>query len=193
MATGGIDNPAVMNSGGAVAFQPNMESFVDFSAEMSRMGEGFHPVGFPTETGKGSYWNADYFLVVNTQAEHRELIDAYLTSLFEWNRQRELFHPIRNDILETSLYYADYNPADPWEYSVGGGVYYVLDTKPDGNPWTKEYKDILDQAVPRPQDTYYIEDIILEEVATYLSGIKTAEQVAEIIQNRVQLYLNEQQ
>lgn len=56
-----------------------------------------------------------------------------------------------------------------------------------------EYKDILDRAVSRPQNTYYIEDIILEEARTYLSGVKTAKQVAEIIQNRVQLYLNEQQ
>ena len=178
----------------AASFYPNMESFVDFSEELSRMGEGFHPVGFPTEAENGSYWNADYFLVVSAQAEHRELIDAYLTTLFGWQRQRELSHPVRNDILEKSIVYMDDYPTElPWKYSTGGGHYHGLRTKPDGSPWTEEYKDILDRAVSRPQNTYYIEDIILEEARTYLSGVKTAKQVAEIIQNRVQLYLNEQQ
>ncbi len=191
-ATGDNSSPSIMKEGGAASFYPNMENFVDFSDEMSRMGEGFHPVGFPTEAGSGSYWNADYFLVVNARAEHRNLIDAYLATLFSWHRQRELSHPIRNDIVETGVYYTDV-PEPSWEYTMGGGTYYLLATKPDGSPWTEEYKDILDRAVSRPQNTYYIEDIILEEARTYLSGVKTAKQVAEIIQNRVQLYLNEQQ
>lgn len=191
-ATGDNSSPSIMKEGGAASFYPNMENFVDFSDEMSRMGEGFHPVGFPTEAGNGSYWNADYFLVVNARAEHRDLIDAYLATLFSWHRQRELSHPVRNDIVETGVYYTDV-PKPSWEYTLGGGTYYLLATKPDGSPWTEEYKDILERAVSRPQNTYYIEDIILEEARTYLSGVKTAEQVAEIIQNRVQLYLNEQQ
>ena len=197
-ATGDNDPPSVMREGGAASFRPNTDNFVDFSAEMSDMGEGFHPVGFPTEAGNGSYWNADYFLVVSGRAEHREWIDAYLNSLYSWSRQSELLRPVRKDIVEKNIYYMD-NYTDPslsghpWKYSTGGGRYQALHTKPDGSPWTAEYTQILNRAVPRCQSTYYIEDIILEEAATYLSGIKTAEQAAETIQNRVQLYLNEQQ
>lgn len=36
-----------------------------------------------------------------------------------------------------------------------------------------------------------VSDIISEEVSAYFSGQKTAEQVAEIIQNRVNVYINE--
>jgi len=79
-AAGDNGNPA--ESGGRAAFQVSMENFEDFSNEMSRIGEGFHPVGFPTEAGSENYWNADYFLVVNAQAEHRDLVDAYLASLY---------------------------------------------------------------------------------------------------------------
>ena len=176
----------------AASFYPNMESFVDFSEELSRMGEGFHPVGFPTEAENGSYWNADYFLVVNARAKHRELIDDFLAALFDSSRQRELSHPIRNDMLETGLYYMEDSPEYPWQYYIGSGTYYVLTTKPDGSPWTEEYKSILEQAVPRAQNTFYIEEIIVEEADSFISGDKTAAQVAEIIQNRVQLYLDEQ-
>lgn len=193
-ATGGNSSPSAMKEGRVASFQPNMESFVNFSDEMSRMGEGFHSVGFPTQAGNGSYWNADYFLVVSTRAQHRELIDAYLAALFGWHRQRELSHPVRSDIVERNIYYMEDAPTDsPWSYTVGGGVYHSLATKPDGSPWTEEYQGILERAVGRSQNTCYIEDIILEEAATYLSGVKTAQQVAEIIQNRVQVYLNEQQ
>lgn len=155
-------------------------------------------MGFPTEAGNGSYWNADYFLVVSDRTKQREVIDAYLNSLYSLARQSELSCPVRNDIVEKNIYYMDdYMDTSlsehPWKYSIGGGRYEALHTKPDGSPWTAEYRDILDKAVPRCQSTYYIEDIILEEAATYLSKVKTAEQVAETIQNRVQLYLNEQQ
>ena len=193
-SAGGMDKGAnLTKSGKSAAYQVNMESFWDFSADMSDLGEGFHPVGFPTGTGNGSYWNADYFLVVSARAEHRDLIDAYLASLFDRERQVELSHPVRNDLVDTQIYHSEYSPISPWSYNTGGGIYIPLATKPDGSLWTEEYKDILSRAVPRPQNTYYIEDIILEEAASYLSGVKTAEQVAEIIQNRVQLYLNEQQ
>ncbi len=192
-ATGGSAFPSVVKNGEAASFHPNMESFVDFSDEMSHIGEGFHFVGFPTEAECGSYWNADYFLVVNEKAEHRELIDAYLATLFSWYRQRELSHPVRRDTVDKNIYYMEDDPiGSPWNYTIGGGVYYRLATKPDGQPWTEEYKDLLDRAVPRPQDTRMIENIIMEEADTYFSGVKTAQQVAEIIQNRVQLYLNEQ-
>ncbi len=191
-ATGGKDSPALMNSGRIAAFQVNMESFWEFSADMSDMGEGFHSVGFPTESGSGSYWNADYFLVVNARAKHRELIDDFLAALFDSSRQRELSHPIRNDMLETGLYYMEDSLEYPWQYYIGSGTYYVLTTKPDGSPWTEEYKSILEQAVPRAQNTFYIEEIIVEEADSFISGDKTAAQVAEIIQNRVQLYLDEQ-
>ena len=53
---------------------------------------------------------------------------------------------------------------------------YCYDEAEGEKPWTAEYTQILNRAVPRCQSTYYIEDIILEEAATYLSGIKTAEQ-----------------
>lgn len=197
-ATGDSDPPSIMRDMGSASFRPNTDSFVDFSAEMSDMGEGFHPVGFPTESGEGSYWNADYFLVVSARTEHRELIDAYLNSLYSWSRQSELLRPVRRDTVEKNICYMDsYTDASlaghPWKYATGGGKYETLRTKPDGSPWTAEYTDILDRAVPRCQSACFIEDIILEEASAYLSQIKTAEQTAEAIQNRVQLYLNEQQ
>ena len=94
--------------------------------------------------------------------------------------------------MDASIFYVK-DSADPWQYYIGSGIYYGLCTKPDGTPWTEEYKSILDRAVPRAQNTYSIEKIILEDAAAFLSGKKTADQVAETIQNRVQLYLNEQE
>lgn len=51
----------------------------------------------------------------------------------------------------------------------------------------------MEKSVGRAVDTSEIENILLEEVGSYFSGDKDAEAVAQLIQNRVQLYLKERQ
>ena len=49
----------------------------------------------------------------------------------------------------------------------------------------------LDSLGPYPYIGNVVEDIILEEADSFFNGNKSAEDVAKIINNRVQLYLNE--
>ena len=55
----------------------------------------------------------------------------------------------------------------------------------------EEYLLFLENCAPLPQSYEMIEDIVLEEVEVYFSSNCTAEQAAEKIDNRVQLYLDE--
>lgn len=80
-----------------------------------------------------------------------------------------------------------------WEYSLGGGTYDYLNTKPDGTTWLEEYQELLEQSVPREVGYDAVLAIIQEEAANYFNGTKDAASVADIIQNRVQIYMNEQQ
>ena len=50
--------------------------------------------------------------------------------------------------------------------------------------------DLLNGAVAG-RENYSVTDIITEEAAAYFAGQKSAKEVAEIIQNRVQNYLDE--
>ena len=55
----------------------------------------------------------------------------------------------------------------------------------------EEYRRTLEEARSCPVRTAPILDIILEESADYFNGSKSAEEVSEIVTNRVQLYLRE--
>jgi len=50
---------------------------------------------------------------------------------------------------------------------------------------------LIDSLNSTTRGTVVIRDIVLEEIPAYFSGRKTAEEVAEIIQNRVSRYLAE--
>ena len=62
---------------------------------------------------------------------------------------------------------------------------------------TQEEVDVIRNLIDNVsgKHAYHVEivKIIEEEAESYFQGQKTAEQVAEIIQNRVQLYLHENQ
>ena len=55
----------------------------------------------------------------------------------------------------------------------------------------QEVADLYDDARIRPGKAEKIQDIVLDESEAYFSGDKTKEYVIELIQNKVQLYLNE--
>ena len=76
-------------------------------------------------------------------------------------------------------------------YMDAAGGYRELGSKPDGSSYLPEYLDILEKGADLPVWNIRIGGVILEEAETFFNGDKTAEAVAEVIQNRVQLYLNE--
>ncbi len=54
-----------------------------------------------------------------------------------------------------------------------------------------EFKAVLEDARPLPLRTVPLLDIIVEEAEYYFDGTKSIEEVIAVIQNRVQLYMNE--
>ena len=55
----------------------------------------------------------------------------------------------------------------------------------------EDYIAVPDSCVPRPSRDITIANIVLEEVEPYFAGVKNMDTVIDIIQNRVQLYLDE--
>lgn len=62
---------------------------------------------------------------------------------------------------------------------------------PEGGIWTEEYIEFMNSCVPIQRGTTEIKNIIIEEAGSFFAGDKDAQTAAELIQNRVQLYLNE--
>ncbi len=56
-----------------------------------------------------------------------------------------------------------------------------------------EFKERIEDARPLPIRTAPLLDIILEEAGDYFTGSKSAEEVSEVVNKRVQMYLNERE
>lgn len=71
----------------------------------------------------------------------------------------------------------------------------IMDTnflKPDETPWLEEFMDFVENCQPTPDTPKAISNILYDELAGYFEGNRSAEETAQTIQNRVQLYLDEQ-
>lgn len=171
----------------------------NFEDYKSLLGEDYHIVGYPTEGESGTYWGGGGFLAVNREAvqnpERAEEIGLFLEELLSYDRQCSLFmtEPVRRDMLDNRLkpHYIGGEKGMYIEY--GNGMMKMLTPGPKGDYRIGEFNAVMENLVARRVDTGDIENIILEEAGSYFSGDKDVAAVADIIQNRVQLYLNERQ
>lgn len=173
----------------------------------SALGENYHVVGFPTQGDSGTYWTNYMFLVVNGSAlgdaGRREQVAAFLEHILSYETQYEIRNPVRRDMLENRMKEIEIfrgSGADRWKEKATVFMFTDTDTftswwelspGPKGDYRIEEYRQIMEKCAGISTDTSAIEDIIREEAGSYFSGDRDAEAVAELVQNRVQLYLNE--
>ena len=127
-------------------------------------GEAYFFVGEPTGEKSGSYVKSDGVLVVNRNVSNPQAVAAYLECV----------------LCDEVQYLAQ--PA--WKESVKKVV-------SDGTPVMDKYKALLESCVPYPEEYDEIVKIVWEEGQAYIEGDKSASEVAAIIDNRIQLYLDE--
>lgn len=181
-----------LTEGSAAGFYTSIVSYPHFTYVMEEYGEQYHPVGFPTDGNSGNYWECDYFLVMNKNTAHRDILEKYLIELFDTENQRLCERAVRSDMISRFTVADEYDPNGGLLYDKGDGVYSRLGTKPDGSSWEQEYLELMNHCVNRSNRTEPIVDIIMEEADSYFTGNKDAAAAALVIQNRVQLYLDEQ-
>ncbi len=159
------------------------------------LGEEYHAVGYPTEGECGTYWEGSWMVAVSKETEHKEQVAAFLEELLSYENQYTLWwsEPVRKDMLEGRLREHNFGGERMMCIEYGNGMMTPLSPGPAGDYRIGEYQALLEKSVGISADTSAIEEIIWEEVESYFSGDRDAATVVEIIQNRVQLYLNEQQ
>lgn len=166
-----------------------------------RFGEDVSYVGFPMEGGQGAFLNADGLYAISAKCSYTEgaweflryyLTDEYQSELswnlsvnmkyFKENAQEALEKPYWEDPETGEREYYD-------EYFNMNGESIVLPQM------TQEQIDKAVNYILSIKNCYYsnqnVMNIINEEMGGYFSGQKTAQEVAGIIQNRVQLYVDE--
>ncbi len=170
-----------------------------FSVELDRLddlyeeyGEEYHYVGLPWEKGAGIYiWKGynDGVIVVNGNLDDTEAAGDFLECLLrdeiqypdEYLSCQPIMRVSQEDILTVEY------DGIPYYFWKG----HRLALREDGSNYLKEYQEMLESSVPEPKVPYDLQKIVFEESDSYFSGDKSAAEAAEVIDNRVQNYLNE--
>ena len=186
-------NPAAIQAvrnGEYLAYSCDISGLADFSDQMSLFDDSYHWVGYPTDDPNGNLVYASSFLVVNQNSENMDVIREFLPTLYSDEVQRKEGDTcLRRDILRKYVCIPEWDTRP--QFNMGEGIFLLLAGKPDGSSYVEEYIDYMDHCILAPPEDRAIADIVFEEVSAYFSGDKDMDTVINIIQSRVQLYLDE--
>ncbi|MBQ7776038.1 MAG: extracellular solute-binding protein [Lachnospiraceae bacterium] len=164
----------------------------DFSYTMSSHEDICHIAGYPVSEGSGNYLYSEGYLVVNANATHIEEIKEFLAYLLDYENQYTVsWSPVRRDVLRDRVRKHSYSGEYRIAMNISESLVAPLPTKPDGSTYLEEFMVFAESAVPAPYRPADIMTILYEEMLSYFESEKNAQDTAEIIHNRVQLYFDE--
>lgn len=198
------DSPKIAEriQNGEVLLQNGTVGFLEVQLYGRMFGEDITFIGWPSQEKTGTSVTFFSGLAMYAKSENKdgawEFIRTFLTKEYQYNLD-QTFLPTRQDVFNmqmkehtTSTEYIDEygKVVKPWSSG-----YYIDDYKVEFGPMSQEEAASFQNLVDSIDHMYYydqnIMNIVLEEAESYFNGEKSAEEVAEIIQNRVQTYVNE--
>ncbi len=191
----------IFRDGGALLMPYTISNFTDFLyCEDGTFGEEITAVGFPVGDGVGNAYMGNFGFAVSAKSKYQdvawEFLRYYLTD--EYQDALEYGWPIKLSSLEKRVqkaqqkpYYEDEN-GNKVEYDETyyvGGVEIVLE------PLTQADCDRVIGYLKSADQVYNYDRNILsileEECAAYFEGQKSVKEVADIVQSRIHIYVNE--
>lgn len=168
-------------------------------AKQATFGEDITMIGFPSANGDGSAIVPGMQLALTSKSKNKEGAWSFLRNFLLDEYQSEIYgFPLSVKQLEVKAqeamekpYYIDEN-GDKVEYD---DIYYIGDAELKIEPMTRQEVDAFLEQLYSFSQVYTVDrslqQIIEEEAASYFSGQKSAKEVADIIQSRAQIYVNE--
>lgn len=170
------------------------------SAKQATFGEDITLIGFPVEEGVGAGFNIGTTMAISALGKNQEVAWEFVKSFLtkEYQDSLEYDFPIRIDSLQKleeraweKPYFID-EEGNKEEYD---DYFYINGVDVPAVPLTKEetglvmdYIKSLDKMCAYNED---LNNIVTEETESYFAGQKSAKEVAEVIQSRAKIYVNE--
>lgn len=161
-------------------------------------GEDITFVGYPSETGDCAVTDAGFMFGISESCENKEAAWAIVNHFFSDEYQNKIndentCNPVIKSVLDEKL--ADRTREDPNSiYSTTlykEGTDELSDDKFIKKETVQQVYDYILNVEFSPYKNEIIQNMVVEECAAALAGEKTAEEVAEILQGRVEIYLSE--
>ena len=168
--------------------------------EQGVFGEDVALVGFPGSAGNTGAIYPYFQMAISKDCEHPEEAWQFMRQFYTYEGQKEIDYgaPLNLKVMDERLEQAQQRPY--WIDDDGNKVeydetYWIGEQEIIIQPLSAERAQELKEYTLSVDKLYYydssISDIIAEEAAPFFAGQKTAEQAADIIQSRVQIYVNE--
>lgn len=192
---------AQYRNGKTISTLTQLSSFRDYQhLKQGTFGEDITLIGFPTTEGLGAALNFSNRMAISALSDNKEAAWAFVKEFFteEYQEGVEYEFPVRISSLQKKEedswgkpYYLDDN-GNKVEYE---DSFYLngmeIKMKPLTNEETAAIKEYLGSVTNVATADEAIYNIIMEEAESFLSGQKSAKDVADIIQSRVRIYVNE--
>lgn len=160
-------------------------------------------IGYPNKDKDGSYFSFDNQLGIYSKSKNKdaawEFLKTFLTKEYQGNRNNLYSNPTRQDAFDmlvksktaTEKYTDELgNEVEPLEIGWGWDDLNV-DIGPLTDKQAQMYIDLVNNTDKTGEYNDEIGNIITEEAKAYFSGQKSLDETADVIQNRVKTYVNE--
>lgn len=178
-----------------VAYSDNLDSFFHFYSAAEREEKGRVFVGTLFDDGCHGVSLPLYTMAVNANSVQKEgaweFISFLLGEEVQGRKEQKYLPPVRRESFEQWLEWHIYElSAQHFENGrPSKPPYYGENTSAEKQ---EEYRKAIEDVRPLPMRTAPVLTIVLEEAEYYFNGSKNAEAVSKLINNRVQVYLDEQ-
>lgn len=166
-------------------------------------GEDVTLIGAPCEDGNGGTMTLDRSFAILSSSPNKDVCWDFIKQFFTEDSYDEMTYGLPtlksqfDKMAEESMekpYYTDEETGKKVEYD---DTYYIGEKEIKVKPLTKEEKDylvdyIMNVDVVGADYSQDVEEIISEETQAFFKGEKTAEETADMIQNRVSILVSEQ-
>lgn len=152
-----------------------------------KYGEEIFFPGYPSESGNGNLIHSYGYLVVNAKTEHWEEAADFLR--YYYSKEFQTKRENRSDILRKDVYREQYEVQDGFILDKQSGN--KIDDRKEGESYLDAAMAYLDGCAPEPAGIGPVQEIIREEAEAYFQGSQNLDNTVRNVQNRVQLYLDE--
>ena len=192
---------AQYRNGKTLSALSQLSGFRDYQQmQQGTFGDEITLIGFPTNEGLGAALNFTNKMAISALSKNHDAAWTFVKEFFtdEYQENMEYEFPVKISSLEKKEetawqrpYYLDEN-GNKTEYD---DYFYLNGMEVKMTPLTKEDTALVKEYISKVTNVASVDEniynIIMEEAESFLSGQKTAKDVADIIQSRVRIYVNE--
>ncbi|MBE6861865.1 MAG: extracellular solute-binding protein [Ruminococcus sp.] len=159
-------------------------------------GEDVTFVGYPSEDGNGAVTRSGWMFAISEKSQNKEAAWEFINSLFSEDAMEEIYETTAGIPVLTEYLDKQKNNKDKEDHkSIYHSLFVPINGYEDEMYITEDVvQKLYDYILSVKFEPYYdwrIDAIITEECAAAIAGEKSAEEVAEILDSRLGIYLSE--